>query len=124
MIYLDTHVLVIIWLGAPEKLGTAARKALSDTDLRVSPAAILELELLHEIRRLDPTANKLISDLAEQVGLRVCDLPFSSVVHHALTEKWGRDPFDRLIVANAKANHAALLTKDERIHKHYPRAIW
>jgi PIN domain nuclease of toxin-antitoxin system len=124
VIYLDTHVLVSVWLGATQKLGTAARKALSDPELMVSPAAILELELLHEIRRLTPTATKLVSDLAGQVGLRVCALPFHTVVDQALSEKWGRDPFDRLIVASAKANKAPLLTKDELIHKHYPRAIW
>lgn len=43
---------------------------------------------------------------------------------HALKESWTRDPFDRLIVANAKAAGAPLITKDERIRKHYRRAIW
>jgi PIN domain nuclease of toxin-antitoxin system len=124
VIYLDTHVLVTVWLGAAAKLGPAARKALSDPDLLVSPAAILELELLHEIRRLTPTSTKLVSDLAGQIGLRVCELPFNIVVDQAVHEKWGRDPFDRLIVANAKANNAPLLTRDERIHRHYPGAIW
>lgn len=124
MIYLDTHVLVAIWLGATDNLGSAGKKAISEENLVASPAAILELELLHEIRRLRPTAEKLISTLGEQFGLQVCDLPFSTVVQHALSEKWGRDPFDRLIVANAKANDAPLVTKDERIHRHYSRAIW
>jgi hypothetical protein len=55
----------------------------------------LELELLHEIRRLAPTATKLIADLRPQLGMSVCDLPFSTVVDAALGEKWGRDPFDR-----------------------------
>jgi PIN domain nuclease of toxin-antitoxin system len=29
-----------------------------------------------------------------------------------------------MIVANAKANDAPLVTKDEKIHRHYSRAIW
>lgn len=124
MIYLDTHVLVALYAGELEKLGRAGREALSQGDPTVSPAAILELELLHEIRRLKISASTLISGLGEQIGLRVCDLPFSTIVHYALTEKWGRDPFDRLIVANAKANGAPLVTKDERIRRHYSRAIW
>lgn len=124
MIYLDTHVLVTLWLGSIDKLGQAAKQAISEQDLIASPAAVLELELLHEIRRLRPTATALVSTLNEQFGLLMCDLPFSTVVQYALTEKWGRDPFDRLIVANAKANSAPLLTKDERIHRHYSRAIW
>jgi PIN domain nuclease of toxin-antitoxin system len=42
-----------------------------------------------------------------------------------LDEKWTRDPFDRLIVANAKANGFAwLISADEHIRNHYPRAVW
>jgi len=41
-----------------------------------------------------------------------------------MKENWGRDPFDRLIVANARAADAVLITKDQRIHMNYPRAVW
>ncbi len=84
----------------------------------------MELELLHEIGRLRPTASRVLSVLGQEVGLRVCDLPFRTVVDQALKEAWGRDPFDRLIVANAKANGAALITKDEKIHRNYSRVVW
>jgi PIN domain nuclease of toxin-antitoxin system len=124
MIYLDTHVLVRLWAGDIDKLGPAARRSIDEQDLLVSPAAVLELEFLHEIGRLRPTASKVITALGLDIGLRVCDLPFRTVVDYALKEAWGRDPFDRLIVANAKANDAPLITKDERIHQHYPRAVW
>ena len=53
-----------------------------------------------------------------------CSMPFRDVAMEALQEKWTRDPFDRLIVANAKAAGAPLVTKDEHIRKHYRRAIW
>ena len=79
MIYLDTHVLVALYAGELHKLGHAGRDALSQDDPIVSPAAILELERLHEIRRLKIAASTLISGLGEQIGLRVCDLPFSTV---------------------------------------------
>lgn len=124
MIYLDTHVLVKLWLGSVEDLGAAGRKAILEQDLLASPAAVLELEFLHEIHRLAPTAMKLVTALGEQFGLRVCELPFNTVVQHARAEKWGRDPFDRLIVANAKANNASLVTKDQKIHRHFSRAVW
>jgi PIN domain nuclease of toxin-antitoxin system len=124
MIYLDTHVLVRLYLGDADKLGAAARQAIEDQELVVSPAAVLELEFLHEIGRLHPTASRVVSLLAEDLGLRVCDLPFRTVVDHALKEAWGRDPFDRLIVANAKANNAPLVTKDDKIHRYYSRALW
>ena len=124
MIYLDTHVLVRLYLGEADKLGAAARSAIEKHDLLASPAAILELEMLHAIGRLKPTASRVVNALSQDLGLRICDLPFRTVVDHALKERWVRDPFDRLIVANARANDAMLLTKDERIHLHYPRAVW
>ena len=124
MIYLDTHVLVRLYLGEVGKLGAAARKAIEEQDLMVSPAAILELEFLHEIGRLRPTASKVVSALGDDADLRICEMPFRTVVEQALKESWGRDPFDRLIVANAKANDASLITKDEKIHQHFSRAVW
>jgi len=107
-----------------EKLSAPARTMIEAEDLFASPAAVLELELLHEIGRLDPTATKLIAVLEQDLGFRICDLPFRTVVRHALKENWGRDPFDRLIVGNAKASDATLVTKDEKIRQYYPRAIW
>jgi len=41
-----------------------------------------------------------------------------------VSSEWTRDPFDRLIVAHAAANDARLLTKDEKIRRHYKRAVW
>lgn len=124
MIHLDTHVLVRLYLGDAGGLSPAACRAIEEHDLVVSPAAILELEFLHEIGRLRATASKLVGVLAQEIGLSVCSLPFRVVVEHALKENWGRDPFDRLIVANARASDAALVTKDQRIRERYSQTIW
>ncbi len=124
MTFLDTHTVVHLYLGDASKLSSAARAAIDADELFVSPAVVLELEYLHEIRRLSPNATQVIDELAESIGLAICDLPFRSVVHQALSEKWSRDPFDRLIVAHAKARNAALVTRDEKIRKHYHLAVW
>ena len=124
MIYLDTHVLIWLYLGDPKELSVAARKAIEGQQLLASPAAVLELELLHEIGRMRMDAAEILAALDRDLGLQVCDLPFRDVVEYALRESWGRDPFDRLIVANARARRAVLVTKDERILRHYPLAVW
>ena len=80
--------------------------------------------MLFEIGRLRQRPPDLISGLSYDVGLEICDLPFSTVAQEALGETWTRDPFDRLIVANAKARGAWLVTKDPRIAGHYARAAW
>jgi PIN domain nuclease of toxin-antitoxin system len=124
VIYLDTHVLIYLWLADTGKLSRDARKAIERNDVMASAATVLEMEMLHEIGRLKPTASKLVSTLATDIGLRVCDLPFRTIVDQAIAEDWTRDPFDRLIVANAKAAGAVLVTRDERIRGHYSRALW
>jgi len=87
--------------------------------------AFLELEYLHELGRTKFRALDLLKKVEHETDLRLCDLPFSTVANAALDEKWTRDPFDRLIVANAKANGFAwLITADEVIPKFYPRAVW
>jgi PIN domain nuclease of toxin-antitoxin system len=122
--YVDTHVLVWLYYGELHRLSAAARDAVERNELVASPISLLEAELLHEIGRTRHTASAIVALLESEIGLRVCGLPFRDIVTHALKERWTRDPFDRLIVANAKAAGAPLVTKDERIRKHYSRAIW
>jgi PIN domain nuclease of toxin-antitoxin system len=122
--YLDTHVVVWLYTGDSGKLSAAAVAHIEEDNLFVSPAVILELEFLYEIRRGKAPASKVIAQLSRDVGLRVCELTFATVVEDALQQKWVRDPFDRLIVAQASSNEAPLVTKDEKIRRHYRRAVW
>jgi len=122
--YLDTHVVIWLFGGERHRLSSAAIEQIRDEDLLVSPAVVLELQLLHEIKRLRAVAFKVIERLSSEIGLAVCRLPFPSVLEHAVEQSWTRDPFDRLIVAQANANDAALVTKDAEIRGHYKRSIW
>jgi PIN domain nuclease of toxin-antitoxin system len=124
MIYLDTNVLIRLDARDLGWLSVAARRALDRGEPVTSPASVLELELLHEVGRLKPSAEKLLAGLVADIGLRICDLAFKTVMEHSLKEGWSRDPFDRLIVGNAQAAKAPLVTKDERILRNYSRAIW
>jgi PIN domain nuclease of toxin-antitoxin system len=83
----------------------------------------LELSYLHEIGRLRVGGADIIADLEHRVGLRRSDLPLDALdTAAALT--WTRDPFDRLIVADALVAGAALVTKDRSIHDHTSIARW
>ena len=124
MIYLDTHIVIWIYDGDVDKLSKAAAEQIQSHDLRISPAVILELEFLHEIHRLKRTASHIVTTLTKEVGLQVCELSFVTVAESAVQQKWIRDPFDRLIVGHANANEAPLITKDEKIRRHYRRAVW
>jgi PIN domain nuclease of toxin-antitoxin system len=123
--YVDTQV--VVWL-AEANLAKISQKALSliqIADLRISPMAVLELQYLYEVRRIVVSPPDILVKLNAEIGLNVCDHPFPIIVEIALGETWTRDPFDRIIVAHARANGVApLLTKDEAIRANYYNARW
>lgn len=91
----------------------------------VSPMVLLELEYLHKIQRVLRPPMALISQLPAQIGLVIRDAAFESVIRAALFETWTRDPFDRVIVAQAKADGSAVLvSSDLKVRENYPKAIW
>lgn len=123
--YIDTQV--VVWL-AEANLAQISQKALSliqIADLRISPMAVLELQYLYEVRRVVVSPPDILVKLNAEIGLNVCAHPFPIIAEIALGETWARDPFDRIIVAHAKANGVApLLTKDEAIRANYHNARW
>jgi PIN domain nuclease of toxin-antitoxin system len=124
MIYLDTHVVAWLYQGRIDLIPAEAHAAIEEDELLISPMVGLELQLLNERGRFKPPVGEVLLALSEEIGLTVCDLAFALVTTRARDERWTRDPFDRLIVAQAQVRSAALLTCDDRIRQHYPRAIW
>lgn len=124
--YLDTHVLVWLLENDLKQLSQAAMSAIdSAADLRISPMVLLELEYLFEIERTYLNSADVRLIIEHDLNIRVCDVPFLRITEAALNEKWTRDPFDRLIVAHAKANgYAPLITADAKIRAQYPAALW
>ena len=56
--------------------------------------------------------------------LKTCVYPFNDINENAIKQKWTRDPFDRIIVAQASIHSTKIATKDETIRKNYKHAIW
>ncbi len=124
VIHLDTHVVVWLYAGYLRRFSPAARRRLDREELRISPMVALEIQYLHEVGRISENAGVVLSDLARKLGLAQAEEDFSSVAAAALSPGWTRDPFDRLIVAQAALSGAALLTKDRSIRRNYRHAVW
>lgn len=123
--YLDTNVVVWLSQNKVNRISGEAQRVIRTADLLMSPMVLLELQYLHEIGRIKLPARDVQLKLAHETPVRVCDLPFPAMAEIAVHEGWTRDPFDRMIVANAKANGLAyLISADEEIASHYPRTIW
>ena len=124
MIYLDTHVVVWLYAGKIKKLSEQAKELINDHEVIISPIVRLELQYLFEIQRITDEANQIIFDLSDRIGLKICDKSLHTIVSNALAISWTRDPFDRIIVANATVDRNILLTKDQNILENYEKAIW
>jgi PIN domain nuclease of toxin-antitoxin system len=125
IVYLDTNAMIRLGLGRAHMIGREASRLIARAELLISPMVVLELEFLYEIKRVTAPAADIRRKVEHELGLRVCDLPFAEVANAALDEKWTRDPFDRIIVAQAKVNGLApLISSDENIREHYLRAVW
>ena len=108
MILLDTNA--VIWLDARHRrtkpLERLARRY-------VSPATLLELEVLVEARKIRLKSS--IDDLVSDELWLVDEPPARGWFDEARSLPWTRDPFDRLIVAHALYRGWRLATADEQI---------
>jgi PIN domain nuclease of toxin-antitoxin system len=114
---LDTHCL--LWArAAPARLSPEARKALTDPrhQLFVSVASVWEIVIKHALGRLElahapeslvpqliAATQAVTLPIEQSHALRVARLP----LHH-------RDPFDRILIAQAQVERLTIVTADER----------
>src|SRR5690606_6347766 len=68
---LDTHIAVALYEGRSSGLGPAARRAIDRGKVVISPAVLLELELLHEIGRLRHGGSHVAEYLARELDIPV-----------------------------------------------------
>lgn len=123
LIYIDTHISVWLYAGQVEKLSGQAKDLLNENEIRVSPIVRLELQYLKEINRITISAKDIMTDLADSIGMTVCSKNFNNIINSAMALEWTRDPFDRIIVANAALNDNYLITKDQTILDNYKHAL-
>lgn len=118
MLLLDTHVL-LWWLDDPGRISRAARKAIQDgaNPVYVSAAVVWEITIKKELGKLDAP------DDLEGVLEANRFLPLPITISHALAVRslpdFHRDPFDRILIAQALHEGLRLVNRDAEIAK-YP----
>lgn len=115
MIHLDTHVVVWLASGDLARIPDTTLELVECEDVGVSPMVRLELAYLHEIGRIAHAATAVLDELRRSIGLVEDATSFADVVDHASAITWTRDPFDRVIVAQALAAGCRLATADRAI---------
>jgi PIN domain nuclease of toxin-antitoxin system len=112
---LDTHV-VLWWLADDPSLSDEIKARLDhEPDVYVSAVTVWEVAIKQAIGKLEP------ADLAEQIlGSGFRELPIGS--GHAMAAGRlpliHRDPFDRMLVAQARCEDFTLVTRDSRCRQY------
>jgi PIN domain nuclease of toxin-antitoxin system len=112
---LDTHVLAW-WLLDSPRLGAEVRAAISDPDasILVSTVSVWEMAQKHGRGRwpeVGPGLATIEADLARQ-GFRVLPLALPYALAAGALDWPHRDPFDRMLAAQAIGEGAILVTAD------------
>ena len=121
--HLDTHIALWLHDGLVDKLSPEQFSLIEKADLFMSEFVRLELHYLHEIGRISVKPEMIRTHLAAHAEVKVSPYPLNAVMNEAVKMVWTRDPFDRLITANALAEKAVLLTRDTTILTHYRSAV-
>jgi PIN domain nuclease of toxin-antitoxin system len=124
LLHLDTHAFLYLYAGDLARLGEKGRALVKTEDLFISGIVVLELHFLYEIQRIQIKPGLMIQALQKQNDLHISQCSCADIADKAAHLTWTRDPFDRMIVADALLGKAPLLSKDRLIQEHYPKAVW
>ncbi len=124
---LDTHAL-IWWLAGDEKLSLRARDAIADeaNTVAVSAASAMEVATKHRIGKL-PDAALLAQDFEAILAAQGFSELSISVRHARLAGEMGiahKDPFDRLLIAQALAEDMVLVSNETRFDDSAVKRLW
>ena len=109
-ILLDTHLL--LWAVAePRKLPPGARKRIDAAEIFVSAASIWEVSIKAALGKLSADPAELLAEI-EPAGFTLLPVTGEHAAAVARLPAVHSDPFDRMLVAQAKTEPLLLLTND------------
>ena len=124
---LDTHV--FLWFASDDiKLSPAAKEIIENgkNKIYLSAASVWELSIKIIIGKL-----KLKKDLSKFIAENIAEygyIPITVTIPHALAvaklPEIHKDPFDRMLVAQASVEKMKIITSDDYICKYNVKTVW
>ena len=126
-VLLDTHAF-LWWIADDPQLSTHARQIIGDgkNELFLSAASGWEIATKVRLGKLYMPDN-IESFILEQMALNAIDsLPIlmSHALHVHKLPDHHRDPFDRLLIAQADTEEAILVSKDQIFTENAVKVVW
>ena len=124
---LDTHAL-LWWLSDHPALTRAARKVISDAKntLLVSAASAWEISTKVRLGKL-ATATDLVADFigyVDREGFELLSISGEHGIRAGLLPGPHRDPFDRMLIAQAQAENIPIVTNEAIFESYGVRRVW
>jgi PIN domain nuclease of toxin-antitoxin system len=124
---LDTHV--FLWLaGDDTRLSAKVRELALDAGnpLSLSVASVWELAIKASLGklRLDVGLGELIESQRAALGLTMLRIETAHVLEVETLEYHHRDPFDRLLVAQARVERLTIVSRDTRLDDYDVERVW
>ena len=119
---LDTHVL--LWaLEDSQALSADARQSIADTrnEVFVSAVSIWEMAIKRSLGKLRAPDN--LADTVQEAGFAALPITLAHAEQAGMLPPHHRDPFDRMLVAQALAEGLVVVTDDALIPKYGVRTM-
>lgn len=128
-IVLDTCAL-IWWSLDPDKLSQQAKEVCNQMENEknglVPSTSVWEIAIKIKNKKLDlgVDIDEYVNTLKKLDFIRIIPIDENIWLESVKLEWEHRDPVDRVVVAVAKINQAAIITADKKIANFYPLVIW
>ncbi|MBN1847842.1 MAG: type II toxin-antitoxin system VapC family toxin [Deltaproteobacteria bacterium] len=124
---LDTHT--FLWMVAdPDALSPGVSKIVSERSntLFLSAASGWEIALLRQLNRLElpDDPRRFIPEAMQNFSVQPLSIGFQTGISSASLPLIHRDPFDRIIIAEAIKEKLIVLTKDRVFREYGVRTMW
>ena len=124
---LDTHAF-LWWLAGSERLPTRVRHAIRDeaNSKLISAASAWEITTKHRLGKL-PDAGVLAHDVADAIageGFQELPITVQDAARAGSLPGPHRDPFDRVLIAQALAENLVLISNEDLFDSYGVRRLW
>ena len=124
---IDSHTLVWAMLKDHRLSNRARRAFMPDSDeLHVSFVSLWELSIKITIGKLRTLGSSIsyLRDECREYGINLIPLRFDHILRLETLPLHHRDPFDRLLVAQALEEDLAILTSESQLRQYPAKIVW
>ena len=125
-VLLDTHTLQW-WLNDPAQLSESATNAIENTMNSIIVSAVVPWELAIKTNIGKLRVHGLLANWASKIaaeGFREIPVESAHAIRAGLLPRHHKDPFDRMLVAQAQATGWPIVSADPMFDRYGVRRIW